>query len=110
MSEAGSSGQPLLASISLLVDLPGPPTLLAATTELYTSTLPLLTILLALIMVSQLVDCLMKGANVAIGKRKLAAQVPLLLVDLAKLPLKVLLLLVRGLIPELCPGIEQLKK
>lgn len=47
-------------------------------------------------------NCLMKGVIMAMSKGKLMAQVPFLLVDLAKPLLKVLPALVEGLILELC--------
>lgn len=57
---------------------------------------------LAMMMVAQLVDRMIKRATVAVGKGKLVEQVPSLIYDLAKPPLKVLVALIQRLIPKLC--------
>lgn len=95
-------GQPFLVSISTSVDFFGPPTTLSEATGLMASPSPAPPLMLAMMMVDQLVDCLMKGAMVIVRKGKLIAQVSLRLVDLAKPPMKVFVGLVKGLILESC--------
>lgn len=110
MLEVGTSEQPLMISILPLVDLSGLPTIMATMVGLFSSTLPSPPLMLAIIMVGQLVDHLMKGAMVAMGKRKLVALVPLPLAELAKPLVKVTSGLIEGLFPKSCPDKEQLGK
>lgn len=110
ISEVGSSVYPLLVSILLSVDFIGPPITMAAATGLLTSTLLPPPLMLTSMLASYLVDCLMKGAMVAMGKRKSASHVPLPSVNLAKPLLKVLQALVEGMIPELCSDKELLAR
>lgn len=77
MPEMAPSGKPLLVSISPLVYFSSLSTTLAKATGLLASSFPTLLLMLAIIMVSQLVDGLLKGAIVAVGKGKLVMQVPL---------------------------------
>lgn len=75
------------------MNLLGPPITVAEVVGLLASTLPILSLMLAIMMVSQLMNCLMKEAIVTIRKGKSIMQVLYLLVNLSKLPLKVILVL-----------------
>lgn len=103
MPEVGPFGKPLLVSIPPSMEFSGPPSILATLIRLLAPTPLSPPLMLATISVSQLMDRLMKRAKVAVGDGKLVAQVQFSLVDLAKPPLKMLVVLVEGLIPESCP-------
>lgn len=89
MLEAGPSESSLLVSIVLSVDLSGPPITISAVIGLISSGSPPPPLMLATIIVSQLVDRLMKWAMVAVEKGKSVVPVLAPLVELAKPPVKV---------------------
>lgn len=102
MPEAELFGRPLLLSIPPLVDLSGLPMTLAEAIEMMVPSSLAPPPMLAMITVGHQIDCLMKGDKVVVGKVKLVVQVALVLVHLAKLPLKISVRLVEGLTPESC--------
>lgn len=74
--------------------------MIAAATGLITSALPLPPLTLAMMMGVQIVERLIKGATVVIGKKKTVMSVAhFTLAGLAKILLKVVIALVEGLLP-----------
>lgn len=107
ISEAGPSDRLLLMIIPLVVELFGPPVMMATATELISSAPVPLPLLLTTMIVARIMEWLMKGAMVAVGKGKTIALVALLLlVELAKMLVKIIIWLVRGLLSESCPEKE----
>lgn len=73
MPEAGPSGKILLVSIPPAVNLLGPLTILVEAIGLLASTPPTPPLILATMSTSQVMEYLMKGVTVAVGKGKLVA-------------------------------------
>lgn len=82
--EAGPSDYLLIMSIPPVVELSGPPVMMGTATGLISSALLPPPLLLAIMIVARIIEWLMKGATVALGKGKTIALVSLLLlVELA---------------------------
>lgn len=98
MPKVGPFGSPLPMSIPAVAELLNLLEMMDTTTVLQSS--PLL-LLLATITMTQMVEWLMKGVTVLVGKGKIEAMAALSpFLELAQPPVKLLLGLVEGLLPE----------